>query len=92
VLKAARKRARKIRNARIGGWKDGLEVAAHILETKLSHYPVSIFPEPPPGMHGKTVDACSASALRIGLRQWADEVRHMAHQSELCTRTDGAKL
>ena len=35
-----------------------------ILERWSRAYPTDIFPEPPAGQHGKTVDACSASMGR----------------------------
>ena len=30
-----------------------------------SMYPTDIFSDPPPGEHGRTVDACSARAMRV---------------------------
>ena len=38
-------------------------------------YPTDIFPEPPPGEHGKTVDACSARMGRIVARGIAKAIR-----------------
>ncbi len=38
-----------------------------VLEEYIAAYPVDIFPQPPYGQHGKTVDACSAAALRAVL-------------------------
>lgn len=32
-----------------------------------AHYRTSLFKEPPPGKHGKTVDGCSARAIRTVL-------------------------
>ena len=35
-----------------------------VLEDYIAAYPVDVFPQPPAGQHGQTVDACSAAALR----------------------------
>ncbi len=43
------------------------EEALHILRAYLAAYPESIFLPPPPGEHGRTVDGCSAAALRAVL-------------------------
>jgi len=40
------------------------EQCAKILDDWPSHYPTDIFIQPPSGQHGKTVDACSAAAIR----------------------------
>lgn len=37
------------------------------LDVVAENYPLDIFPEPAPGKHGKTVDACSARGIRHGL-------------------------
>jgi hypothetical protein len=38
-------------------------------------YPTDIFEEPPVGEHAKTVDGCSARALRWAAKAWAKELR-----------------
>lgn len=38
--------------------------AAQVVREFVQHYPTDIFIEPLPGQHGRTVDACSASAIR----------------------------
>lgn len=40
-----------------------------------SHYPKSLFKDPPPGRHGKTVDGCSARAIRMVLRGILKDLR-----------------
>lgn len=40
-----------------------------------SHYPKSLFKDPPRGKHGKTVDACSARAIRMVLRGILKDLR-----------------
>ncbi len=55
-----------------------IETAAQIVEGFSAFYPTDIFPEPPPGQHGDTVDACSASAIRHVLPAIADRVRSMS--------------
>lgn len=49
------------------GWDLGLEAALAIVRQYLSYYPENIFPAPLFGQHGKTVDSCSAAALRAVL-------------------------
>ncbi len=34
------------------------------IQEKLNHYPTDVFPNPEPGEHGQSVDACSARAIR----------------------------
>ena len=46
-----------------------------LLEERLGRYPVDVFPEPPPGEHGATVDACSARAIRFVLRSLIDDLK-----------------
>lgn len=53
----------------VGSLADDPAACGHIdlIETIRSWakaYPISVFPEPPAGEHGQTVDACSARALR----------------------------
>jgi hypothetical protein len=55
-----------------------LEDAARVVEWYLSHYSASVFVQPEPGQHGKTVDACSAAALREVLPHIADDIRKLA--------------
>ena len=40
------------------------ERCARVAEGFARHYPEVTFIPPPPGQHGKTVDACSAAAIR----------------------------
>jgi len=40
------------------------ERCAQIVEDLARHYPEAVFVPPEPGQHGKTVDACSAAAIR----------------------------
>jgi NTP pyrophosphatase (non-canonical NTP hydrolase) len=51
------------------------ERCATIVESFAAHYPVSVFPPPSPGEHGKTVDACSARAIRCILPVLATLIR-----------------
>ena len=45
------------------------------LERRAGDYPEDIWTPPPPGEHGKTVDGCSAAALRLMAPKWAQWVR-----------------
>lgn len=49
---------------KLGELEGQLGQAVTILEEALAAYSYSVFPDLPPGEHGKTVDACSAAALR----------------------------
>lgn len=51
------------------------ERCAKVVEDFAKAYPPNVFLEPPPGEHGKTVDGCSARALREILPAVADKVR-----------------
>lgn len=51
------------------------EACAQMVETRLEHYPTDIFTAPPPQQHGKTVDACSARAIRAILPSLANQIR-----------------
>ena len=55
--------------------KKTAERCAGMLEEQATHYPEKIFREPPPGEHGKTVDGCSARALRTALPEIAKAIR-----------------
>ena len=55
-------------------WNAALEWAAKETEDFARHYPVSIFTEPPSGKHGKTVDGCSAHAIRKVLPTVAQDI------------------
>ena len=56
----------------------GVRDAAKIVEQYLQSYPTSVFPEPPQGQHGITIDACSASALRAVLPNIIEDIRKLA--------------
>lgn len=45
--------------------REALEEAVKVIHGYATAYPEDIFIPPPPGEHGKTVDACSARALRV---------------------------
>ena len=47
----------------------GMIRAINIVQHWLDRYPEDIFPPPPAGQHGQTVDACSARAARHVLRE-----------------------
>ena len=66
-MRSNRKRARALRQARAAGRRMGLTEAASTVLNQLRFYPVDVFPTPPRGKHGKTVDSCSAAALRAML-------------------------
>ncbi len=55
-----------------------IESAAQIVEQWLSRYPADVFIQPEPGQRGKTVDACSAAALRAVLPNIAADIRRLA--------------
>lgn len=48
--------------------------AMTVLDFK-KHYPKKVFKEPPAGQHGKTVDGCSARAIRDVLPAVAEKLR-----------------
>lgn len=53
------------------------ERAAARLEAHVANYPSDVFAPPPHGQHAKTVDGCSAHALRFMLPLLADIVREL---------------
>lgn len=50
-----------------GANRERSEIVTLIRQWKAS-YPIRLFKEPPAGKHGKTVDGCSARAIRMVLR------------------------
>ena len=54
---------------------DEREKAAGIMDGWFAAYPLDIFPEPPPGEHGETVDACSARMGRHVAERAAEQIR-----------------
>lgn len=48
--------------------------ALEIIREARERYPEDQFPEPPPGEHGETVDACSARAYRTCLKSVYNEI------------------
>ncbi len=52
------------------------ERCAAIVQSHMRFYPENIFHEPPLGEHGKTVDACSAAAIRSILPVLAEDIRN----------------
>jgi hypothetical protein len=48
--------------------------AIAVIGARLDCYPEDVFPEPPPGQHGASVDACSARMARHVLRTLIDEL------------------
>ena len=59
-------------------FRAGLETAAQVVESYEQAYPTDVFPEPPKGQHGISVDACSASALRHVLSNVTKDIRKLA--------------
>jgi len=52
----------------------GVQAASKLVREWAANYPISIFPKPPKGKHGDTVDACSAETLRVMLPIIADAI------------------
>jgi hypothetical protein len=67
--------AEEIQEARIEGARLALKAAAKKAEDQIKLYPLSVWPEPPDGEHGKTVDACSARAMRKAFEIMATLIR-----------------
>ena len=59
-------------------YRAGVESAAQVVDQQVEVYPESVFIPPPAGQHGKTVDACSAAALRAVLPVVARKIRQLA--------------
>ena len=60
-----------------GAWRSGVESAAQVVEKYLASYHEGVFTQPQPGQHGKTVDACSAAALRAVLPSIIEDIRRL---------------
>jgi len=60
----------------------GVESAAQVVDKQIEAYPESVFIPPPDGQHGKTVDACSAAALRAVLPVVARKIRQLAEPEQ----------
>ena len=58
-------------------WNAAVEQAHQIVLSYLKAYPADIFSEAPVGQHGKTVDSCSASALRAVLPKIAEDIKRL---------------
>ena len=65
------------------------EAAAEMRETVIEiiadwerAYPLDIFPQPPKGQHGKTVDACSAAMARHVLKRLREKVNALPLHKE----------
>jgi len=58
-------------------WDIAIEYAAQLVTNRLSAYPLSVFPQPPYGQHGNTVDSCSAAAIRATLPGLAADIRNL---------------
>ena len=54
--------------------------AAQVVREFAKHYPTDIFIEPLPGQHGRTVDACSASAIRAICPTIANDIDRLAQE------------
>lgn len=52
-----------------------IEACARVVDMYAAHYPLDVFPAPPAGEHGTTVDSCSAAALRAVLPEVARDIR-----------------
>lgn len=51
--------------------------AFSLLEDYIAAYPPDVFPPPPKGQHGRTVDSCSAAALRAVLPNVLRDLREI---------------
>ena len=60
--------------------QEALREAARVVREFVKHYPTDIFIEPLPGQHGKTVDGCSASAIRAICPTIANELDRLASE------------
>lgn len=61
--------------AREEGRVEERAACAEIVDGFIAAYPERFFPEPPAGQHGRTIDACSARALRGVLPNVAAAIR-----------------
>ncbi len=52
------------------------------IRTWAKAYPLAVFPEPPPGEHGATVDACSARVARHVLGRLVELINGAAETGE----------
>lgn len=66
-----------IANALLTVRKETKEEDVGIVEQFIAAYPTDIFREPPPRKHGKTVDGCSAAALRQVLPNVIQAIRKL---------------
>ena len=62
------------------GRRAALLEAAQVVREFVQHYPTDIFIEPLPGQHGRTVDACSASAIRAICPTIANAIDRLAQE------------
>lgn len=60
------------------GMLEGMERAAEIIAAHALKYPMDVFTEPPPGEHGKSVDGCSARAIRYCCKVLREAIREEA--------------
>lgn len=58
---------------------DSAYAALDIIREARERYPEGLFPEPPAGEHGGTVDACSARAYRACLKSVYNEICKRLH-------------
>lgn len=56
--------------------RDERKRIVRIIKDWIDHYPKSVFPDPPAGKHGGTVDACSARAIRLALKCILAEIKN----------------
>jgi hypothetical protein len=70
----------EIAEAIIATRRAALLEAAQVVREFVQHYPTDIFIEPLPGQHGRTVDACSASAIRAICPTIADAIDRLAQE------------
>ena len=62
--------------------REAIEKCAEFVESRAAFYPPDIFLPPPPGQHAKSVDGCSAAALRALAPIWADGLRKLLTAEE----------
>lgn len=56
------------------------EACAALVEERAQYYPTDVFIPPAPGEHGRTIDGCSAQAIRCVLPGIAHDIRARAKE------------
>lgn len=80
-----------IADAMTVSWNRAIDSAAQVVLRYLSAYPIEVFPQAPAGKHGKTVDSCSASALRSVLPSIAEDIQKLKRVNRFSAKDKKAR-